>query len=60
MATPSVTLCHAHHLVPWSEGGGTDLAAGILLCPLHHGLAHNRRYQMKSTKNGSVTFSRRT
>lgn len=53
-------MCHAHHLTPWSDGGGTDLANGILLCPLHHGLAHNRRYQMKSTKNGSVTFSRRT
>lgn len=53
-------MCHAHHLIPWSAGGSSDLANGILLCPLHHGLAHNRRYQMKASKNGSVTFSRRT
>ena len=24
--------CEAHHLIPWSKGGKTDLADGLLLC----------------------------
>ncbi|MEP6482771.1 MAG: HNH endonuclease signature motif containing protein [Rhodoglobus sp.] len=26
--------CEAHHIVPWSHGGRTDLADGLLLCRL--------------------------
>jgi hypothetical protein len=33
-------LCHAHHDIPWSRGGSTDLANGRLLCPKHHAMAH--------------------
>ncbi|MDO9456238.1 HNH endonuclease signature motif containing protein [Nocardioides sp.] len=33
-------LCHAHHRVPWSRGGGTDLRTTQLLCPFHHAKAH--------------------
>lgn len=53
-------MCHAHHRDPWAQGGATNLDDGILLCPRHHALAHNRRYQMKTSKNGAVTFSKRT
>jgi hypothetical protein len=31
---------HAHHLVPWEDGGPTDLDNLVLLCPLHHRLHH--------------------
>ncbi|MCX6395747.1 MAG: DUF222 domain-containing protein [Propionibacteriales bacterium] len=51
--------CHAHHPDPWSRGGGTSVINGMLLCPRHHTLAHDARYQLKATKNGKVTFSRR-
>jgi hypothetical protein len=34
-------LCHAHHQIPWSKGGGTDLRTTRLLCPYHHARAHD-------------------
>ncbi len=30
--------CEAHHLLPWEDGGLTDLANLCLLCRYHHGL----------------------
>jgi hypothetical protein len=51
--------CEAHHLRPWSAGGQTDLADGLLLCPFHHHRAHDRRYDMKRHPNGDVRFHRR-
>jgi hypothetical protein len=53
-------MCHAHHPHPWSRGGETSLKNGLLLCPRHHTLAHDARYQLKAGKNGKVTFTRRT
>lgn len=54
------SMCHAHHPDPWSRGGRTSLANGRLLCPRHHTLAHDGRYQMKASPGGKVCFSRRT
>ena len=42
----SASGCHAHHDDPWSRGGRTDLARGRLLCPAHHRLAHDSRYDI--------------
>ncbi|MGO4255044.1 DUF222 domain-containing protein [Marmoricola sp. RAF53] len=53
-------MCRAHHGIPWSRGGPTDIEHGRLLCPRHHTLAHDARFQMKAGPNGKVTFSRRT
>lgn len=36
--------CHAHHIVPWWNGGDTALANLVLVCPHHHGIlepSHN-------------------
>jgi hypothetical protein len=41
---PSMT--EAHHIIPWSEGGRTDLANGILLCKFHHLLIHNNGWEI--------------
>jgi len=41
---PSMT--EAHHIVPWSQGGRTDLANGILLCKFHHLLIHNNGWEI--------------
>jgi hypothetical protein len=30
--------CDVHHIVPWQEGGPTDLANVVALCRTHHGL----------------------
>lgn len=49
----------AHHLVPWSRGGPTDLANGILLCGHHHRRAHDAAYDMHRLPNGDVRYRRR-
>jgi hypothetical protein len=50
----------AHHLDPWSKGGRTDLADGILLCGHHHRLAHDPAYDHTRLANGDYRFHRRT
>lgn len=52
--------CEAHHLRPWSHGGRTDLADGLLLCSWHHHRAHDGRYASERLPNGDVRFTRRT
>ena len=37
----------AHHIVPWSEGGATDLSHGVLLCRHHHLLLHNNGWRFE-------------
>jgi hypothetical protein len=37
----------AHHIIPWSEGGATDLADGVLLCRHHHLLLHNNGWRFE-------------
>lgn len=31
----------AHHILPWSHGGQTDLRNGVLLCSFHHHRVHD-------------------
>lgn len=50
----------AHHDVSWSEGGGTSVDNGRLLCPWHHRLAHDSGYTKKHLPNGKVRFRHRT
>ena len=50
----------AHHLRPWSTGGKTDLADGVLLCSWHHHRAHDKRYDHTRMPNGDIRFHRRT
>jgi hypothetical protein len=52
--------CHAHHELSWSREGPTDLDNGRLLCPRHHRLAHDRRYDVRRLAGGRVAFHRRT
>jgi len=39
-------MTEAHHIIPWAEGGRTDLANGILLCRFHHLLIHNNGWEI--------------
>ena len=55
----SASGCHAHHDDPWSRGGRTDLARGRLLCPAHHRLAHDSRYDVTIHADNTITFARR-
>ena len=52
--------CHAHHDLPWSEGGPTSVANGRLLCPFHHRKAHSPTHDMTRLPDGKVRFTRRT
>ncbi|GAB2983504.1 HNH endonuclease signature motif containing protein [Nocardioides montaniterrae] len=53
------TWCEAHHSHPWSQGGKTDLADGVLLCSHHHHVAHDARMTHDLTSTGAWRFHRR-
>ena len=57
-STPG-TWCEAHHWQPWSRGGATDLADGVLLCHHHHQRAHDTAYAHDRLPSGDVRFHRR-
>ncbi len=52
-------LCHAHHDIPYSEGGSTSVKDGRLLCPHHHRRIHDARYEATHLPNGKIRFHRR-
>ncbi|WP_240617222.1 HNH endonuclease signature motif containing protein [Nocardioides speluncae] len=58
--TIPATWTEAHHWKPWSKGGKTDLADGVLLCSHHHHRAHDARYSSERMPNGDIRFHRRT
>ena len=58
-APPAMTEAH-HDKVSWSEGGGTSVEEGRLLCPSHHRRIHDPRFQHSLDKHGKVRFTRRT
>ncbi|MGJ9414171.1 DUF222 domain-containing protein [Aeromicrobium sp. CF4.19] len=40
--------CEAHHArTPWANGGTTDLADGVLICPAHHHVVHEQAWQIR-------------
>lgn len=44
---------------PWSKGGRTDLAEGMVLCSWHHHRIHDPAYASSRLPNGDVRFHRR-
>jgi hypothetical protein len=54
------SMCHAHHDIPWSVGGRTDVEHGRLLCGHHHRRIHDPRYRAAFQPGHKVTFHRRT
>lgn len=51
--------CEAHHDTPWSQGGGTSVQDGRLLCSRHHHLAHHPSYEVTHHPGRKVSFARR-
>lgn len=51
-------MCHAHHPTPWSRLGETN-KDGDLLCPRHHHLVHDPRYDHTRLPDGQIRFHRR-
>ena len=46
----------AHHVVHWEDGGPTNLANLILLCPRHHRLHHQGEFDITADGGGGFTF----
>lgn len=38
---------HAHHVIPWSQDGPTDVENGVLLCAFHHHLVHEGEFEIR-------------
>ena len=38
--------CEVHHITPWSRGGSTDAADGVMMCRHHHMLLHNNQWSI--------------
>jgi HNH endonuclease len=55
---PSRYRLQVHHIVPWSEGGSTDLANLITLCWFHHQMVvHQRGFVIyRHPEHGRVRF----
>lgn len=49
-----VGWCDAHHIIPWSEGGRTDITNGILLCPHHHHEVHRGMLEVVWASGGWI------
>jgi hypothetical protein len=47
---------HAHHLWHWIDGGPTDLANLVLVCPFHHRLLHEGGWRIEGDPNRVLTF----
>ncbi|WP_394248085.1 DUF222 domain-containing protein [Arthrobacter pityocampae] len=50
------TWCEAHHITPWSRGGTTGIANGVLLCAHHHHTIHDGLWTVAS-HNGIPWFT---
>ncbi len=44
--------CEAHHRIPWSRGGPTDIDNGCLLCSFHHHLIHQGEWDLMLAPDG--------
>ncbi|WP_347177237.1 HNH endonuclease signature motif containing protein [Parafrankia sp. EAN1pec] len=45
---------HIHHLVPWTEGGGTDIDNLTLVCGEHHRTLHDEDTKLRRTTAGRI------
>ncbi|MFF1819567.1 DUF222 domain-containing protein [Kribbella sp. NPDC058245] len=54
-APPS--MCHAHHLIHWADGGPTSLQNLALLCAVHHRAVHAGQWSVSIT-DGVVRVTR--
>jgi hypothetical protein len=52
------SMCHAHHIVPWEDGGSTDMANLALLCHYHHHKVHQGGWTIERLPDNSLRFTR--
>jgi hypothetical protein len=51
-------LCEAHHLIPWTRGGATNLDNLALICWTHHAMVHEGRWQLIKNRDGQLSLLR--
>lgn len=50
--------CDAHHILPWPQGGLTDIDDGLLLCQRHHSIVHTNGWTLgRDPTTGTVTVT---
>ncbi|MGH4025542.1 MAG: DUF222 domain-containing protein [Pseudonocardiaceae bacterium] len=49
--------CHAHHIVPWLDGGETKLDNLCLLCEYHHIIVHRQHWHIRLDGRGRPEFT---
>jgi hypothetical protein len=54
----AVEDCQAHHLVPWDDGGFTDLDNLAPLCSACHHLVHEGGWKLTMTPDRIATWTR--
>lgn len=47
--TAPPTWCEAHHVIPWQDGGESNISNAALLCGRHHTLIHHSNWTMTIT-----------
>ena len=47
---------HAHHIIPWAQGGETAMDNLVLLCPLHHRAVHEGGWKVEPDAGGVLRF----
>lgn len=52
---PEWTETH-HWRQPWTTGGTTNLADGVLLCAHHHRTVHQQRWHLRQADDGIIEF----
>ena len=50
--------CQIHHVVPWEQGGRTDLDNLIPLCTEHHHLVHEGGWSLELHDDRTITLTR--
>ncbi len=51
------SFCEAHHIVPWQNGGNTDIDNLALVCRRHHTKLHDQKLRLHRHPDGSWTTS---
>lgn len=49
--------CDIHHVVPWEEGGATDLDNLLPICAHHHQRLHLQRWRLELDTNRQLTIT---
>ncbi|MFC8304926.1 DUF222 domain-containing protein [Specibacter sp. NPDC057265] len=48
--------CEAHHIIPWHDGGESNINNAALLCPRHHTLIHHSDWTIE-LRHGTPNFT---